>query len=111
TVPVVVDRSGKTIQASFHVPDKSSKNGFELSQTGMFLQYVHGSIGVDQTAHIPPADKAGLKGGDSIVAVDGHAFHTVDPLLDYLQQGQGKPVTLTVERNGATLPPTLVHPS
>jgi regulator of sigma E protease len=111
TVPVVVDRNGKTIQASFHVPDKSSKNGFELSQTGMFLQYVHGSIGVDQTVPNSPADKAGLKGGDSIVAVDGHAFHTVDPLLDYLQQGQGKPVTLTVERNGATLPPTVVHPS
>jgi regulator of sigma E protease len=111
TVPIAVDRNGKIVQISLKVPDKGSKNGFEMSQTGMFLQFVHGPIGVDQTVPNSPADKAGLKGGDSIVAVDGHAFHTVDPLLDYLQQGQGKPVTLTVERNGATLPPTVVHPS
>jgi S1-C subfamily serine protease len=44
---------------------------------------------VDQTVPNSPADKAGLKGGDSLAAVDGHVFHTVDPLLDYLQQGQG----------------------
>ncbi|MGA2727823.1 MAG: RIP metalloprotease RseP [Terracidiphilus sp.] len=111
TIPVVVERNGKTVQTSLHIPDKTSKNGFELSQTGMFLQYVHGPIGVDQTVPNSPADKAGLKGGDSLAAVDGHVFHTVDPLLDYLQQGQGKPVTLTVERNGAVLPPTIVHPS
>jgi regulator of sigma E protease len=89
TVPVAVDRNGKIVRTALHVPDKSSKNGFELSQTGMFLQYVHGPIGVDQTVPNSPADQAGLKGGDSIVAVDGHAFHTVEPLLDYLQQGKG----------------------
>jgi regulator of sigma E protease len=111
TVPIAVDRNGKIVQTSLQVPDKGSKSGFEMSQTGMFLQFVHGPIGVDQTVPNSPADKAGLKGGDSIVAVDGHAFHTVDPLLDYLQQGQGKPVTLTVERNGAVLPPTVVHPT
>jgi regulator of sigma E protease len=111
TVPIAVERNGKIVQTSMQVPDKGSKNGFEMSQTGMFLQFVHGPIGVDQTVPDSPAERAGLKGGDSIVAVDGHAFHTVDPLLDYLQQGQGKPVTLTVERNGAVLPPTVVHPT
>jgi regulator of sigma E protease len=110
-VPVAVDRNGKIVRVALHVPDKSSKNGFELSQTGMFLQYVHGPIGVDQTVPNSPADQAGLKGGDSIVAVDGHAFHTVEPLLDYLQQGKGKPVTLTIERDGTVLPPMVVHPS
>ena len=91
-----VTRGGKTIQMSFHVPDKCRESGFELSQTGLFLQYAHGPIGVDQTVPGSPAEQAGLEGGDEIVAADGHAFHTVDPLLDYLQLGQGKPVTLTV---------------
>lgn len=109
-LPVVVERNGQIVQTSLHIPDKTAKNGLDLNQVGLFLEYVHGPIGVDQTVPGSPADLAGLKGGDSIVAVDGHAFHTVDPLLDYLQQGRGKPVTLTVQRNGATLPPTIVHP-
>lgn len=111
TIPVAVDRNGQTVQTSLHVPDKASKNGFELDATGMFLAYAQGPIGVDQTVPGAPAEQAGLKAGDSIEAVDGHAFHSVDPLLDYLQQGAGKPVTLTINRNGKTIPPIVVHPS
>jgi regulator of sigma E protease len=110
TLPVAVERNGQTIQTSLPIPDKTAKSGLELNQTGLFLEYAHGPIGVDQTVPGSPAERAGLKGGDSIVAVDGHIFHTVEPLLDYLQQGQGKPVTLTVQRNGATQAPTIVHP-
>jgi regulator of sigma E protease len=111
TLPVAVERGGQTIQTALQIPGKTAKSGLELNQTGLFLQYAHGPIGVDQTVPGSPAERAGLKGGDSIVAVDGHVFHTVEPLLDYLQQGQGKPVALTVQRNGATLPPTMVHPT
>jgi regulator of sigma E protease len=110
-IPIAFDRNGQTVHSTLHVPDKTSKNGFELDATGMFLAYVQGPIGVDQTVGGAPAERAGLRAGDSIVAVDGHAFHTVDPLLDYLQQGQGKPVTLNVQRNGAVIAPVVVHPS
>jgi len=111
TLPMAVERNGQTIQTSIHIPDKGSKNALEVNQTGLFLEYVHGPIGVDQTVPGAPAERAGLKAGDSITAVDGHDFHTVEPLLDYLQQGAGKPVTLTVRRNGTVLPPIVVHPS
>jgi regulator of sigma E protease len=50
-----------------------------------------------------PAEEAGLRGGDSIEAVDGQAFHSVNTLLAYMQAGKGKPITLTVLRNGANL--------
>ena len=49
-----------------------------------------------------PAEQAGLRAGDAIESVDGHPFHTVTTLLAYMQAGQGKPITLTVLRNGAT---------
>ena len=39
-----------------------------------------------------PADQAGLRAGDAIESVDGHAFHSVDSLLAYMQDGQGKPI-------------------
>jgi regulator of sigma E protease len=110
TLPVVVDRKGQSVRLSLHLPEKTAKNGFELDATGMFLEYLESPIGVDQTVAGAPAERAGLRSGDAIVAVDGHAFHTVDPLLDYLQEGQGKPVTLTIDRNGTSLP-IVVRPS
>ena len=44
-----------------------------------------------------------MRAGDAIESVDGHAFHTVQTLLAYMQSGQGKPLALGVLRNGATL--------
>src|SRR6201996_1200185 len=66
-LPVTVTRGGQPVQLSFHLPDKSEKAGFELSQTGLFLQYAQGAIGVDQTVPGSPAEHAGLRGGDEIV--------------------------------------------
>jgi regulator of sigma E protease len=58
-----------------------------------------------------PAAQAGLRAGDAIVAVDGHAFHAVQTLLAYMQKGEGKSLTLTVVRNGVTLPPLVAKPT
>lgn len=50
-----------------------------------------------------PAAQAGLQKGDKLVAVDGHAFHGTEATSAYLADVGGKPVTLTVDRNGSTL--------
>jgi len=111
SLPVVAERNGQKVSASMILQDKANKNNFEMSQTGMFLHYVDGPIKVDQTVPGAPADRAGLRSHDEIVAVDGHPFHTLDPLVDYLQAGGGKPITLTVARNGQTLAPMAVQPT
>src|SRR5579863_6094038 len=64
TLPVVVDRRGEQVHVSLHLPEKTAKNGFELDSTGMFLQFVQGPIGVDQTVAGAPAERAGLRAGD-----------------------------------------------
>ncbi len=76
----------------------------------MFVQYVDGPITVDTVAPGTPADHAGLRAGDAIVAIDGHALHTLEPFIDYLQSGKGKPVTLAVRRSGVLLPPVTLTP-
>lgn len=111
SVPVTVERGGKTLSFSLPLPGKTKGKRFHLSQAGIFLQLLQGPIQVDQVVPNSPAEQAGLRGGDFIHAVDGHVFHTVEPLLAYLQAGQGKPVTLSVTRNGQPLAPLLVHPS
>ena len=110
TVPVTVDRSGAIVQATLHLPSSTDGLHDDASKAGIFVQYTQSPIQIDQVSPDSPAQRAGLQSGDKIVSVDGHAFHTVLPLVDYMQSGKGKPVTLTVDRKGATLPPIVIHP-
>lgn len=110
-LPIAVERGGKTLQSSLHLPGRTKGKPYDLSQAGIFLEETKSPIVVKELVSDSPAEQAGLKSGDLILAVDGHVFHTVIPLLDYLQTGKGKPVTLTVLRNGATLAPVVVRPS
>ena len=50
-----------------------------------------------------PAANAGLKTGDKIVSIDGQPVYSVDAVTAWLQQGQGKPATLTVHRGSQWL--------
>ncbi len=54
-----------------------------------------------------PAAAAGLRAGDRIVAVDGHAARTLAQVHVLIAGSRGRPVTVTVERGGgrATLGP------
>jgi regulator of sigma E protease len=102
-VPVTVDRNGKSILMSLHVPSSAKSDSFMLSDAGISPQYREGAIGVAEVQPGLPAAKAGLRDGDEIEAVDGQAFHSVNTLLAYMQWEQGKPITLTVLRHGTTL--------
>jgi regulator of sigma E protease len=107
TVPVSVDRGGQSLQLALPLP--AELKGDDL--VGLLPQYMPGPIGVQQVLPGDPAAQAGLRPGDAILSVDGHAFHTVSTLLAYMQAGQGKPLTLVVLRNGVTLPPMVAHPA
>ena len=103
TVPVTVDRAGATLHLNLTVPASAKNDDFDVSNAGLEPQYMPGPIGVDEVAPGTPADRAGLRAGDAIEAVDGHNFHSVSTLLAYMQAGQGKPIALTVLRNGVSV--------
>ena len=111
TVSLTVDRGGTPVQLSLHVPAPGKSQDFDVTDAGLIPQFVPGPIGVEMVQPGTPAAQAGLRDGDAIQSVDGHAFHTVQSLLAYLQAGQGKPVSLVVLRNGAVLPPIVAHPA
>ena len=110
TIPVTVDRDGAAVQTSIHLPGSVDALHYDLSSAGIFVQYTQKPIGIDQVSPDSPAQHAGLQSGDKIVSVDGHAFHTVLPLVDYMQSQKGKPMTLSIERKGVILPPIVVRP-
>ena len=102
-VPVTVTRDSQALSFTMRIPASAKEDDFDLADAGILPQILPGPIRVDQVEPGTPAEQAGLRAGDAIVAVDGHAFHTVSTLLAYMQTGQGKPLDLTVERNGQTL--------
>jgi regulator of sigma E protease len=110
TVPVAVQRGDKTLTMNLRLSGDSKGGRFDISDAGLFLQLVQSPIKVDMVNPGEPAAMAGLRSGDLILAVDGNAFHTLEPMVADLQQGHGKPVTLTVSRNGQLLAPMVVHP-
>jgi regulator of sigma E protease len=54
-----------------------------------------------------PADAAGLKSGDRIVAADGKAINDFNDLLEGITLSANKPVDLRIERDGALLDKTV----
>lgn len=106
-VPVSVERAGNPVQLTMRAP--SELNDDDLA--GMLPQYMYGPIGIQAISPGTPAARAGLRAGDAIESVDGHAFHTVSSLLAYMQAGKGKPLSLMVLRNGKTIGPLTATPA
>jgi regulator of sigma E protease len=111
TVAVTVERGGKTLPLAMRLTGVPGRKHLDLDDVGLFLELVKAPIHVVSVAPNAPAAQAGLRGDDLILAVDGHAFHMLNPLVAYLQAGQGKPVALSVSRNGKAIGSLVVHPS
>jgi len=54
-----------------------------------------------------PADKAGLKVNDKIIAVDGKTIYHWNQFSSFVRESKGKKLSLTIERDGKRLPFTL----
>jgi regulator of sigma E protease len=50
-----------------------------------------------------PAARAGLQAGDRVLAVDGRAARTFDAVSRLIRGSHGRPITLTIRRDGHTL--------
>jgi regulator of sigma E protease len=50
-----------------------------------------------------PAAKAGLKEGDKIISIDGQPVHSIQAMIESLQQTKTKPLHLVVQRGSQTL--------
>ena len=58
---------------------------------------------VGQVEKNTPAAAAGLREGDRVVAVNGHAAKTFDAVSKLIRASNGTPITVTVVRGGRTL--------
>jgi regulator of sigma E protease len=62
------------------------------------VQFVPGQPTIGSVFEDGPADRAGLKKGDVVVAVDGQKIGSTLRISDYIKQHAGRPVAITVQR-------------
>jgi regulator of sigma E protease len=103
TIPVVLDRNGQTVTVNLAIQNPTHSQEFDAETLGLLPKVQEEPLSVEELEHGMPAEKAGLKAGDRILAVDGHQLHYVRSFLAYLQMKAGQQVNLTVLRKGETL--------
>lgn len=107
TVPVTVERNvnghPEQLTKQLYLVDSSKGQDFEIESLGLVPRVQAQPIRVKEVESNFPAQKAGLKPGDSILAINGQTMHSVPAVEALLQQDDGKPVDLTIQRGSQTL--------
>ena len=107
TIPITVERTINGEKQQFHtslfVADPSKGDDFDFDTLGLLPKKQDGPLGVRNVITGDPAANAGLKKDDKIVTIDGQPVYSVDAVTAWLQQSQGKPVTLAVQRGNQNL--------
>lgn len=95
---------GQRVDTKLFVEAKEGVDNFSLDRLGLIPKMQNVPVQVDSLEPNMPAAHAGLKSGDQIASIDGLQLHSVPALLAYLQDQAGKPASLTILRNGQSLP-------
>jgi regulator of sigma E protease len=103
TIAVEVKRNAQTVNTQLSVPNPQGSDDFDFDTIGFVPRMQDEPIRVRQIEAGMPAANAGLKAGDQILSVDGLTLHSVDAMLAFLQQDNGRPIQLTALRDGQTL--------
>ena len=107
TVPVTIDRGGQTIRTSINIPNPKNTDDFDWETLGFIPKMQPTPVKVDYVESGMPAANAGLKPGDLVTRIDGQSLHSVPAILKYLQEQNGAPLHLTIQRGNQTIPMTL----
>jgi regulator of sigma E protease len=100
-VPFAYLHDGKRVDTRLFVENKGKREDFDFEKLGF--------VPVEQTTPVTvkdlpdrtmPAAVAGFKPGDRILSIDNEHPHSVEALLAYLQDRDGKPSVVTMQRDG-----------
>ncbi|HET6176401.1 MAG TPA: site-2 protease family protein [Candidatus Sulfotelmatobacter sp.] len=95
---VAIERNGQMIEKTV-VPEAEGLD--RIGDAGWAAK--QNSIVITDLQPDMPAEKAGLKEGDQILALDGQPLPALAAMVESLEVTKAKPITLTVLRNGQQL--------
>jgi regulator of sigma E protease len=94
SIPLQVEREGQIVHLGL-TPRAEGPNRVGYAGWFPYMPCIVGSVEPDL-----PAARAGLQVGDQVVALDGRKVFWWPSLVESLQAGNGKPVELTILRDG-----------
>jgi len=84
------------------LPNSHFKDPFDYAYSGIELYYIDGVILIGDIAKGSPAEAAGLKEGDIVVAINSNFNQNMNQMKTALQTF-GKPLKMIIQRNGELL--------
>jgi regulator of sigma E protease len=96
-VPVSFVREGQTIETVVH---PIGEGRFEIGQIGISPKYTPVVRSLEKGQ---PAEQAGVKPGDELLGVNGQSFSRAEDLRPVVEKSAGRPLELTLRRNGEVL--------
>ncbi len=94
SIPIVFKRDGETMRASL-TPHAEGRDGAGVAGWYPYLPLV-----IEKVEPGQPASKAGLKAGDTIIALNSHPIYYWPLIVQKLREGKGREDELTVSRSG-----------
>lgn len=99
-VPVTVERNGQRIQTEIVPRKEMVSGGQEIGILDIEPDMGAAPVIVGTVEPNTPAEEAGLKPGDRIVAINDTNLRNMQQVGDLVQAGKDQPIRLTVERDG-----------
>ncbi|SFS13236.1 regulator of sigma E protease [Granulicella pectinivorans] len=106
-VPFSYMHDGKRVDTNLKIESKSTPERFTLDAVGLVPLFQKTPIQIADVGSGTPAERAGLKPKDIIQSMDGITIHSIIALQAYLQDQAGKPMELTLLRDGQKVNTTL----
>ncbi|MBD0370573.1 MAG: RIP metalloprotease RseP [Pyrinomonadaceae bacterium] len=98
-IPMAIERGGARQQLSI-VP-KVRKEGTEtVGDLGFLPDYGLVPVVIDRVSQGAAADRAQLKPGDRLLAIDGEQIRNSEQATQYIREFKGEQLRLTIERDG-----------
>ncbi|HXE79490.1 MAG TPA: RIP metalloprotease RseP [Vicinamibacterales bacterium] len=97
-LPITVLREGRAITLNVRT---DAEGPFDVGRIGVYPTKVNPVVHAVNPGE--PADRAGVKTGDVVLAVEGHPVAFASQLSEAIGRRAGKPTRLTLQRDGRTI--------
>jgi regulator of sigma E protease len=109
TIPVKILRGDKELSFEVAYVKEPTKAWQRKSLRQIKIEPAQSAV-IGEILAGSPADKLGIKPGDTILAMNGQKIWHYEDVLEYTKQHRGEPVTLLVERNNRSFE-VMVNPA
>ena len=99
-LPMVVQRNGQELQLTI-TPKAFTRDGETAGELGFVPDYGNVTVLITAVSSGSPAEAAGLKAGDRILAIGGEPVKISGQVRQYIRSHKDQPIGMEIDRGGA----------